>query len=150
VRATNPDENKRLVRTVIERALNQRDLDYADEVFSADYVTHVPGMGDMRGPSGFKEVISMWHRACPDFHMTIEELVAEGEFVANRFTTRGTNTGPLLGYEPTGKRMTVHGQELHRIEDGQIAESWICDDMPSILVQLGLIQEPTVEAPADA
>jgi predicted ester cyclase len=136
------EQNKELVRTVIERALNEGDLDYADEVFHPDYISHVPRVGEMQGPEGFKNVISIWHRACPDFKMTIEELVADGDFVANRFTTRGTNTGSLLGFEPTGKSMIVYGQELHRIQDGQVAESWICDDIPSIMLQLGLIEEP--------
>ena len=136
------EQNKELVRKVIERALNGGDLDYADEVFHSDYVAHVPRVGEMQGPEGFKNVISVWHRACPDFNMTIEELVADGDFVATRFTTRGTNTGSLLGFAPTGKSMIVHGQELHRIQDGQVAESWICDDIPSIMLQLGLIEEP--------
>jgi predicted ester cyclase len=89
-------------------------------------------------------VIGIWHTACPDFHMTIEDLVADGDFVANRFTTRGTNTGPLMGIPPTGRTMVVHGQELHRIQDGKLAESWICDDVPSIMVQLGILPPPPV------
>jgi predicted ester cyclase len=136
------DENKALVRQVVEQALNGGDLEFADSVFHEDYVAHVPGIGEMKGPEGFKDVIQLWHRACPDFHMTIEELVADGDLVANRFTTRGTNTGPLFWFPPTGKPMTVHGQELHRIQDGQIAESWICDDVPSILMQLGIVERP--------
>lgn len=136
------EENKALVRQVIEQALNAGDLEYADEVFHPEYVAHVPGIGEMKGPDGFKDVIAMWHRACPDFHMTIEQLVAEEDFVSNRFTTRGTNTGQLFWFEPTGKPMTVNGQELHRIQDGKIAESWICDDIPSIMIQLGLIERP--------
>lgn len=136
------EENKKLVREVVERGLNGGDLEFAAQSFADDYVSHVPRVGEMQGPEGFKNIIAMWHRACPDFHMTIEELVADGDFVANRFTTRGTNTGSLLWFEPTGKPMTVHGQELHRVSNGKIAESWICDDMPSIFLQLGLIEEP--------
>lgn len=138
------EENKALVRAVVERALNNRDLEFADQVFADDYVSHIARFGDVEGPEGFKRMIEMWQRACPDdWHMTIEELVAEGDLVSNRFTTRGTNTGPLLWFEPTGKTMEVRGQELHRIVDGKIAESWICDDMPSIFMQLGIVEEPT-------
>jgi predicted ester cyclase len=74
--------------------------------------------------------------------MTIEDLVAEGDFVANRFTTRGTHTAPLMGIPPTGKPMVVHGQELHRLVAGKVAETWVCDDVPSILVQLGVLPKP--------
>jgi steroid delta-isomerase-like uncharacterized protein len=138
------EENKQLVRHVIETALNGRDFDSVAHLFAEDYVTHVPGIGDLEGAEGFKNVIELWHRACPDWHMTIEDLVAEGDLVANRFTTRGTNTGPLLAFPATGKEMVVQGQELHRIEDGKVAESWICDDMPGIFVQLGLMSPPAL------
>ena len=137
------DRNKALVRRIIETALNGGDLSIADETFRPDYVTHVPGVPPLPpGPEGFKAVIAMWRTACPDLHMQIEQLVAEDDFVANRFTTTGTNTGPLMGIPPTGRKMVVHGQELHRIVDGKLVESWISDDVPSICVQLGILPPP--------
>jgi predicted ester cyclase len=90
------------------------------------------------GPDAFKLVIGMWRAAFPDWHMTIETLVAEGDFVANRFTTRGTHKAPLMGIPATGKQMVVHGMELHRIAGGKVAETWVCDDVPSIMQQLGI------------
>jgi predicted ester cyclase len=74
--------------------------------------------------------------------MKIEELVAEGEFVTNRFTTTGTHDAPLFWIPPTWRRMVVHSQEMHRIVDGKVAESWIADDVPGILVQLGVVRMP--------
>ena len=140
---TTQDQNKDLVRRIIETALNTGDLSIADTTFHPDYVTHVPGVPPLpHGPDGFKAVIAMWRTACPDLHMKIEQLVAEGEYVANRFTTTGTNTGPLMNLPPTGKEMVVHGQELHRIVGGKLAESWISDDVPSICVQLGILPRP--------
>jgi predicted ester cyclase len=97
-----------------------------------------------RGPEAFKQVIGMWHRACSLWHMTIEELIGEGDKVTNRFTTRATHDGPLMGIAPTGKSFVVQSLEMHRIADGRVAESWIVDDMPSILVQLGVLPPPNV------
>ena len=137
------ERNKALIRLIVEEALNRGNLAIADEYFAPDYVVHIPARPDLpRGPGVFKEVIGMWRSAFSDWHMTIEDLVAEGDLVANRFTTTGTHTGPLMGMPPTRRGMVVRGQELHRVVDGKVVESWICDDVPGILVQLGLLPTP--------
>ena len=143
------EENKKLIRYLIDEALNKGNLAVADKHFASDYVVHIPSRPDdgRRGPQIFKDVIGMWRAAFSDWHLTIENLVAEGDFVANRFTTRGTHTGPMMGIPPTGKTMVVHGQELHRLANGQVAETWVCDDIPSILQQLGIVQPPRMGPP---
>ena len=142
-------ENKDLIRRVIEEALNKGNLSVADSAFTADYVAHVPGAPALpSGADAFKRVIQMWRAAFPDWHMTIEELVAEGDIVANRFTTRGTHQGVLMGIPPTGRPITVRGMEFHRLRDGKVAESWIADDIPGIFVQLGLLKMPVGGPPS--
>jgi predicted ester cyclase len=143
------EANKTLVRTLIEESLNKGNLGLADAHFTPDYEVHIPGRTDLpRGPGAFKRVIGMWRSAFPDFHMTIETLIAEGDQVANRFTTRGTHTGPLMGLAPTGRPIVVYGMEFHRLADGKVAESWICDDIPSILQQLGVLPRPSLGPPS--
>jgi predicted ester cyclase len=143
-----PEENKALIRYLIEEGLNKGNFAVADEHFRPDYLVHIPGRTDLPvGPESFKRVIGMYRAAFPDFHMTIETLVAEGDYVANRFTTRGTHRAPLMGIPPTGRPMVVHGQELHRLNDGKVAETWVCDDVPSIMVQLGVIPPPPIGGP---
>lgn len=137
------DENKALIRLIIEEGFNGGNLDIADGRFTDDYVAHVPGVPALpSGPDGFKRVIGMWRTAFPDLHMDIQSMVAEGEMVSTRFVTTGTNGGPLFGMPPTGKPMRVEGQEAHRVVNGKVAESWVCDDVPGILIQLGVIQMP--------
>lgn len=138
------EDNKALVAYLIEAGLNANNPDVADGRFTDDYVAHIPGVppSATRGPEVFKAVIRLWRGAFSDWHMTVEQLVAEGEFVANRFTTTGTHDRPLFGISPTGKRIEVHSQELHRVLGGKVAESFIVDDVPGILVQLGVIQMP--------
>ena len=139
-----PDDNRALIRHIIEEGFNNGHLEVADGRFRDDYVAHVPGVPALpSGPDGFKRVIGMWRTAFGDLHMTIEDMVCEGDLVANRFTTRGTHTGPLFGFAPTGNTIEIHGQELHRVDDGLVAESWICDDVPGLLVQLGLMERPS-------
>lgn len=136
-------ENKELVRYLIENGLNANNPDIADGHFTDDYVAHIPGLPPgQRGPEAFKSVVRLWRGAFSDWHMTIEELVAEGDYVANHFTTTGTHDAPLFGIPPTGKRIVVRSQELHRVTNGKVAESWIVDDVPGILVQLGILQMP--------
>ena len=142
-------ENKDLIRRVIEQAFNKADLSIVDGAFAADYRANVPGAPKLPGgPEAFKRVVQLWRTAFPDWHMTIEELVAERDIVANRFTTRGTHQGLLLGIPPTGRPITVKGMEFHRVRDGKVAESWISDDIPGILVQLGIVKMPTAGPPS--
>ncbi|HXG13238.1 MAG TPA: ester cyclase [Gemmataceae bacterium] len=146
---SSPEENKKLIRYLIEEGLNKGNFDLLDQHFTPDYRVHLAGnpVSPPPGPQAVKMVIGMWRAAFGDWHMTIEQLVAEGDFVANRFTTRGTHTGPLMGIPPTGKKMVVHGQELHRLANGKVAETWVCDDLPGILVQLGIVQPPPLARP---
>ena len=135
-------DNKTLVRLIIEEAFNKGNLDIADGRLSDDYQVHMPGGSLRRGPQAFKASIGIWRGAFDDIHMTIEDVIGDGDLVANRFTTRGTHTGPLMGLPATGRQIVVQGQELHRVVDGRVSESWICDDVPSILVQLGILSIP--------
>lgn len=131
---------KAFIRYFVEHALNRKELELADRYFSPAYVVHIPGRPDSPpGPASFKQVMAMWHRAFPDWHMSVDDLIAEGDKVVNRFTTVGTHTGPLLGWGPTGRTFTVHGVVVHRIVDGLVAETWVSDDMPTMLAQLGLL-----------
>jgi predicted ester cyclase len=61
---------------------------------------------------------------CPDMHVTIEHSVESGEWVANRYTIRGTHTGDFFGQQPTGKQFEIKGIDMIRVRDGQIVEHW--------------------------
>jgi predicted ester cyclase len=133
-------DNKAFIRYFVDHALNAKELHLADVYFSSAYMVHIPGRPDSPpGPSAFKNVMAMWHRAFPDWCMTIDDLLAEGDKVVNRFTTVGTHTGPLLSWGPTGRRFEVHGVVVHRFQDGLVAETWVSDDLPGMLAQLGLL-----------
>ena len=72
----------------------------------------------------------------------LEDMIAEGDKVAVRFTLRGTHGGDLMGIPPTGKPVAVTGIDINRIADGKIAERWANFDALGLMQQLGVIPTP--------
>jgi predicted ester cyclase len=60
----------------------------------------------------------------PDMEVTTEHSVEDGEWVANRYTIRGTHKSDLFGQPPTGERFEVRGMDMVRVRDGQLIEHW--------------------------
>jgi predicted ester cyclase len=89
-----------------------------------------------------KGFAARWRESFPDWHSTFEELIAEGDRVAERWTGRGTHRGELQGIAPTGKRVEAPGSVFYRIVDGKIVELWGQLDMMSLMQQLGVIASP--------
>ena len=87
------DDNKAIIRAFVETVWNGRQLDRAGELVAADFVDHAPMPGQAPGLEGVKRKWAMYLDAIPDFRITIEDLVAEGEKVAVRRTYEGTHRG---------------------------------------------------------
>jgi steroid delta-isomerase-like uncharacterized protein len=134
------EENKALVRRVYEEAINRGNMAVVDELNSPNYVAHDPGFPQpVRGPEGLKQYFLVFRSAFPDVHITIEDMIAEGDTIAVRQTSRGTHQGDLRGIPPTGKQITVTGLAIHKIANGKFVESWINADSLGLLQQLGVI-----------
>lgn len=132
--------NKDLVRELTERGFNRGDLTDAEARFAANYQVHAPGVPPLpRGPHAFLRAVGLFRTAFPDIHVTVEDLAGEGDRVFGRFTTRGTHTGPLMGVAPTGKPVTIHEWVCHRFDGDRVAESWIGDNVPRILLSIGAL-----------
>jgi len=134
-------ENKVLVERFVEEFWNEGNLSTADELMAPDAQIHLP-TGDMVKPHEAKGFAATWRESFPDWHSTFEELVAEGDRVAERWTGRGTHRGELMGIPPTGKRVEAPGSVFYRIVDGKIVELWGQLDMMSVMQQLGAIAAP--------
>jgi predicted ester cyclase len=93
------EENKALVRRYFEEIWDKGNLDLIDALFTTDFVRHGPTgtEGEVRGPEGFKGLVSTYRSALPDLRVPIEDLVAEGDRVVARWTARGTHHGELMG-----------------------------------------------------
>jgi steroid delta-isomerase-like uncharacterized protein len=132
------EQNKTLVRRVIEEVYNQGNLAMADELSASDLVIHLT-LQEIHGREGAKQYVAALRAAFPDLHITIEDQIAEGDRVMTRWTARGTHTGEFQGILPTGKQIRMAGTDIDRIADGKTVECWILVDELSMMQQLGAI-----------
>ena len=98
------DTNKALVRRLIDETVNKGNFSVADESVSTDYVYREPTVGEKRGRTGYRELITLYRTAFPDLRLTVDEQIAEGNTVVTRWTAQGTHRGELFGTAPTGKQ----------------------------------------------
>ena len=131
------DQNKAVYRRFIQEVFNEGRLDALDALLSPSYVLRDAPPGGPPGPQAVAEVVRMFRAAFPDLEITIDELVAEGDKVCARATTRGTHRGPMFGFPPTGKPVTMTGLTMVRIVDGRLVESWVKNDVAGLMRQLG-------------
>ncbi len=135
------EQNKALVRRGFEEGINQGKLDYFDQVLAPTYVNHnMPAPGP--GPEAFKQVLAMFLKAFPDMHITVEDVITEGDKVATRGTWRGTHKGDFMGIPATGKSVSVTYSDIWRFENGQAVENWVQMDMLGLMQQLGVAPAP--------
>jgi len=107
----------RIVAAVNERSLEKLD-ELADKLFTDDYVLHIPGFADLSpGPAGFKLFMRKVLAAMPDLRLVEDDMLAEGDTVATRWTGRGTDLSQQ-------KTVTLVILMISRFVDGKIAEEW--------------------------
>jgi predicted ester cyclase len=133
------EENKALSRRVIEEIFNKQNPALVDELIDTNFVDHgIAGKG-FKGPEGFKQYVTTFITAFPDLHLTIDDMVAEGDKVALRLTARGTHKGDFMGIDPTGKQITAPGIVIQRIADNKFVEAWLVNDNLGMMQQLGVV-----------
>ncbi len=136
------EANKELVRRYQE-AHNTNDLDALNGIVAADLIAHSLMPGLPPGLEGGKLVHQMAVGAFPDFHATIEDLIAEGDKVAARMIFRGTHTGgEFMGIPPSGRPFAFSATAIFRIAGGKIVEHWGDEDALGWLQQLGAMPAP--------
>lgn len=117
---------------------NDGDLDLVDQLYAPDFVWHVVDIGeDVVGVDAFKELVTSFRTAFPDFHVTFDEIFAAGDKTVIRWTMTGTNTGPLQDMQPTGQPVRLHGVAISRSVDGKTAEVWQYYNQLSMFQQMG-------------
>jgi steroid delta-isomerase-like uncharacterized protein len=136
------ERNKTIVRRLLERFWNAHDVAAADEFFAADMVNHDPVAPAVTGLEGLKGYASLLFTAFPDFHVVIDQELAEGDKVAKVWTLQGTQLGEFQGIAPTGKSVTMSGITIYRIAGGKIAELTWSYNMLGLLQQLGAMPVP--------
>jgi steroid delta-isomerase-like uncharacterized protein len=134
--------NKTIVRRLVEEVWNKGNLSVADELFAPNYVHHDASTPDVGlGPESEKKRATLYRTAFPDFRLTIEDIIAEGETVVARWSCRGTHKGDLSGIAPTGKPFTISGISIARFASGKMVEGFINWDALGMMQQLGVVPE---------
>jgi steroid delta-isomerase-like uncharacterized protein len=137
------EENKALVRHAYEETNKGKEATMAalEELYAPAYVYHGPGVfGDM-DRAAMKQMMAAFFTAFPDMHVTVEDLIAEGDKVVSRYTFRGTHQGEIMGVPTTGKVVTLTGIIISRVAGGKVVEDWESVDMLGFLQQLGAIPQ---------
>ena len=138
--AAHETSNKATVRR-LQDAMNTGDAELIsqtiDEIFEPDVKQHTPF--EATGTQALKEmVVARLYRAFPDLHITVEDLIEEGDKVVERDTVTGTHQGEYMGLPPTGKSIAYNEIFIMRFVNGRIAEIGGIVDVLSQMRQLGV------------
>lgn len=136
-------DNKAIARRLMEAAWKEGDFETAGSLLADDYVGHSAGMGKtFRSIDDLREFVETMKDGFPDLSMEIEEQVADGDTVVNRWIMRGTHDGEFMGVEPTGRSIEMSGIGIFHLDDGKVAEAFTIPDTITMMRQLGLVPEP--------
>lgn len=135
------EENKAIVRRFFEEGPSKGNLTAVDEILSPSFTLHTP-LPSAPGIQGMKEIITICRSAFEHLGVTVEDMIADGDKVAARFTARGIHKGSFMNLPPTGNPVTMTGIEIFRIKDGKIVELWGEANLLGLMVQLGILPAP--------
>ena len=124
------EENKAIVRRYIEEVLNGGHLEVIEELFTPDMHEQV------------KSIATIFRTGFPDMHETIDDLIAEADIVAARWTFQGTHQGEFDDLPATGKPITMTGMSFYHLSGGKILDDWAEWDELGLLEQLGVRPQP--------
>ena len=117
------DTNKALMRRIYDEMWNGASPGLAAEIFAR--------------PEGVERFVTQFLLSFPDLQHTVEEMVAEGDRVAVRFSAHGTHTGQWLDFAPTGRSIQYTGVTLAHIAGDKIVEHQTWWDKAGLMEQIG-------------
>jgi steroid delta-isomerase-like uncharacterized protein len=135
---TTTQDNKTIVRSLIDRLFSEGDLGAVDAYLASDFVMHDPPLGVSPDREGMRAAAEMIRKAFPDWHSELHLLVGEDDIVAERFTASGTHQGEMLGAPPTGNTVSLKGINIFRLRNGRVVEWWSRLDELGLSRQLGI------------
>ena len=136
------EESKAIVRRYLG-VYEQGNIELLDELLAPDYINHTPATPDLpTGPEGVKGVVTMFRSAMLDLRVVVEDMIAEDDKVAVRYTLEGTHEGELFGVPPTGQRLSIKSITVERVSNGKIRDHWRVTDSLDMMQQLGVIPAP--------
>ena len=135
------EKNKAVVMRYVNEIQNGHSIDAIESVFAEDFVDHMASSGGLflGGMDGLKQGYATFLNAFPDLHVTVENLIAEGDKVVAYKTLTGTHSGPHLGIPATNKRVQYQIISIYSIMNEKIAGYWGLQDEMSLMRQFGVI-----------
>jgi len=134
------EDNKQLIRRYIEEVVNTGDVDRLAEFLAPSYTEVYNNVRYPIGLEGARQHILGGRRTYEDLHLTVEQQIAEGDWVVTRATMRGTHCGGWLGTKPTGKTVEITVVNIDKVVDGRIVEHGGAANMLEPLLQAGAIR----------
>ena len=125
----------------MDEVFNKGNMKVMDELLSSNVVEHNPFPGQGPGLEGFKKSLTELRQAFPDLHMTVDDMLADGDKVIIRSTMTGTHKGSFMNMPATGKQVKVEGIDIVRIKDGKAVEHWGVTDTMTMMQQLGVVPQ---------
>ena len=136
------EQNKSIVRRWVEEGWNKGNLAVIDQLYAPNYVEHGIQPETVNSSEALKQEVRMFLTGVPDLHISIDDLIAEGDKVVWRGIWKGTQTGPFMGIPATGKTATMTAIVIFRLENSRIVEGWVNIDLLGLMQQLGVIPMP--------
>jgi len=131
-----------VVGRYIDECWNRGRIDLVDELVDADFIDHLPiEMHVSNGIDGLKTMIELVRLGFGDFHIDVEDMIAEDDRVVTRFLMKGTHDGPFLGLSPSHRQAWIDGIAIFRVEHHQILDQWCMVDCNRLMQQLGIGEE---------
>jgi len=129
------------LQAVMERLTelwNTGDAALVSEVYSEGVERSDPNQKLGRGTQEIARYIAELRSGFPDFKLEMKRQTGDGDQVAMEWTATGTHAGTYLGIPATGRKVTMHGVTLDRIENGKVVNERAYFDRLSLLEQLGV------------
>ena len=133
--------NKALVVKWFEQVWNQGRADAIDDMMAPDAIVHGLGPASQSGDQ-FKVFHRTFRDAFPDITVRVDDLVAEGDLVAARWSAVATHRGNGLGFAATNRPAQFTGMVFVRVENGKLVEGWNSFDQLGMMAQLGMVMRP--------
>lgn len=126
-------DNKAVVRAFMEEMFNKHDIKAVDKYIATSMVEHSPMPGQKPGFAGVKAMFADMLKSMPDLHVTIDDIIVEGDRVAILSTMSGTPKMPMMGMQPAGRKISAKGIDWVVVKNGKAVEHWGYMDMDAMM-----------------
>ena len=130
------EQNKAVVRRIVEDHWNKKNPALIGELFATDCVFYTPD-GALKGQDGARQLYDAYAAAFPNFSLSTDDLLADGNKVVVRYTFVGTHKGPLAAVPASGKQANVQGIVIFRLAGGKADEVRFVWDKFALMQQIG-------------